>query len=132
MKINQIQDLDLDHVPNTRPKWDQKLIEAIGNNVCDPSKRKRTRSQFYIENNAMCHTNPLSLEMCYVLPKRCYTMVGFDPKFYKYIFHDLKWKAEMNKVYESLQYNETLDLISLPRERKDKSINNSFPIWHPN
>ena len=48
-------------------------------------------------------------------------MVGSDKKFYKVACHDTPRKESMDKEYESLQNNETLDHVSLPLERRDKS-----------
>ena len=92
--------------PNPRPKWAEKLIEAAGNNVGDPSDQRRTRSQFQDENLALCHTYPLLLE-------RHYMMVGSYPPFYKEALHDPRWQIAMDKESESLQNNKTWDLVSL-------------------
>ena len=89
------EDLDPTLAPNPRPKWAQKLIEAIGNNVGDPSSRRRTISQFQDENLALCHTDPL-------LPERCYMMLGFDPQSYKEACHYPGWKEDMDDEYDSL------------------------------
>ena len=48
-------------------------------------------------------------------------MVGSDKQFYKVACHDTPRKESMDKEYESLQNNETLDHVSLPSERRDKS-----------
>ena len=48
-------------------------------------------------------------------------MVGSDPQSYKKACHDPRWQAAMDEEYESLQNNETWDLVSLPPERRDKS-----------
>ena len=48
-------------------------------------------------------------------------MVGSDKQFYKVASHDTPRKASMDKEYGSLQNNETLDHVSLPLERRDKS-----------
>ena len=48
-------------------------------------------------------------------------MVGSDKHFYKVAFHDTPRKAFMDKEYESLQNNETLDHVSLRPETRDKS-----------
>ena len=48
-------------------------------------------------------------------------MVGSDKQFYKVACHDTPTKASMDKEYDSLQNNETLDHVSPPPERRDKS-----------
>ena len=88
------------------PKWAQKLIKVVGNMNGGPSYKRRTRSRFQDENLALCHTDPL-------LPERCYMMMGSDLKFYKEAFHDPRWKDSMDEEYESLRNNETWDLVSL-------------------
>ena len=72
------EDLDIDPSPtaNPRPKWAQKLIEAIGNNVGDPFDRRITKYQIQDRNLTLCHTDPL-------LPERCYMILGSDPQSYK-------------------------------------------------
>ena len=101
----------LTHVPNPRSKWDQKLIEVVGNNVGDPIDRRRTRSQFQDENLALSYTDPLLLE-------RCYMMLGSDPQSYKEAYHDLIWQASMDDQYNYLQDKNTWELTSLPPGRK--------------
>ena len=48
-------------------------------------------------------------------------MVGSDKQFYKVACNDTPRKESMDKEYESLQNNETLDHVSVPPERRDKS-----------
>ena len=71
-------DLDpyTDPSPNPRPKWAQKLIEVVGNNVGDPFDRRIIISQFQDENLVLCHSDPL-------LPERCYMMLGSDQRYYR-------------------------------------------------
>ena len=64
--------------PNTRPKWAQKVTEAVWNMTGESSDKRRTRSQFQNEILVLCQANPLLLEKCYKLPKRCYMMVRSD------------------------------------------------------
>ena len=68
------------HAPNKRPKWAQKLIEAVGNSDGDPYDIGRTRSQYHDENLALNNSNPLIL-------KRCFMMMGSDPQSYTEDFH---------------------------------------------
>ena len=63
-------DLNLVPTPNPRPKWAQKVIEAVGNMSQEPSNMRRTRSLFQKENIALCQANPLPSEWCNKLPKR--------------------------------------------------------------
>ena len=45
---------NLGPTPNPRPKWEQKVIEAVGNMIGEPSDMRRTRSYFQKENLALC------------------------------------------------------------------------------
>ena len=51
-------DLDLDPtpIPNQKPKWVEKLIEAAGNVAGDLNDRRRTRSQYQNEHVALSHS----------------------------------------------------------------------------
>ena len=68
-------DPDLVPTPNPSPKWAQKVIEAAKNMTRESSDKRRTISQFQNEILVLCQANPLLLEKCYKLPKRCYMMV---------------------------------------------------------
>ena len=48
-------------------------------------------------------------------------MARSDQKFYEVAFHDSPRQESMDREYESLKNNETLVLVSLPLERRDKS-----------
>ena len=47
-------------------------------------------------------------------------MERFDQQFCKVACYDSPKKAVINKEYESLKNNETMDHVSLPSERRDK------------
>ena len=49
-----------------------------------------------------------------LLQERCYMMVGYDPLFYKKAFHDTRQQVSMDEEYDSLQNNETCNIVSLP------------------
>ena len=62
-------DLDIEIVPqdypdpyptpilNQKPKWDENLIEAVGNDVEDPDDIRERRSWYHNDYVALSHTN---------------------------------------------------------------------------
>ena len=97
---------DLISDPNipTRPKWAANTIHAAGELAGNPSDTRRTRSQF---ESALCMKDPLFAE-------KCYMMVESDSKTYEYVSHDLIWKTIMKEELNSLQKNNTWELLDLP------------------
>ena len=85
-------DLDIEVVPHenldpnpapipykwTKPKWDQNLIEAVGNGVGNPEDRRRTWSHYPNEHVALSHTASLSTKWCNKIPGKCDMMIAND------------------------------------------------------
>ena len=97
-------DLIVDPNSPTRPKWAAKTIHAAGELVGNPSDTRRTRSQF---KSALCVKDPLFAE-------KCYLMVEIDPQTYEYAAHYPIWKTSMKEEFNSLQNNNTWELVDLP------------------
>ena len=76
-------DLDLAPIPNQwpKPKWAQKLIEAIGNGAGNPDYRRRTWSQYQDEHVTLSHTTSLPTEWCNKILGKCYLMITNDQPF---------------------------------------------------
>ena len=89
----------------TRPKWETRTIHATRELVGNPSHTRRTRSQF---ESALCVKDPL-------FAQKCYLMVEYNPQTYEYATHDPIWKKSMKEELSSLQNNNTLELVDLPR-----------------
>ena len=68
-----------------------------------------------------CHANSLLLERFYKILEICYMMVRFHQQSCKVACHDSPKHESMDKEYESLKNNETLDIVSLSPKRRDKS-----------
>ena len=96
-------DIDPDQapIPNQKPKWDEKLIEATGNVGGDPDNRRITRSQYQNEHVALSHIASLPIAWCNKLLGRCYLMIANDSQF----------SPLQNKMDHSIP----------PLERRDKS-----------
>ena len=107
-------DQDPTLAPNPRTKWAPKFIEAAQNMDGDSSNKMRTMSQFQDESLVLCHANSLLPYRCYELTARYYIMERFDQQFCKVACYDSPKKAVINKEYESLKNNETMDHVSLP------------------
>lgn len=52
------------------------------------------------------------------LSDRCFLMIGSDPKTFFEASQDPRWISAMDEEYQSLQKNETWELVSLPPGRK--------------
>ena len=48
---------------------------------------------------------------------KCYLMVESSPHTYEYSSYDPRWKTIMKEEYNSLQKNDTWELVDLPLER---------------
>ena len=94
--------------PQARPKWTEKTIEAVGDLAGNPLDPRKTRSQFH----GAYFANELRLDDNY------YMMVGYNPKSYYESSHDPIWKTTMQEEFNSLQENETWELVPLPPKRK--------------
>ena len=101
-------DLIAYHNNPTRPKWAANTIHAAGELAGNPSDPRRTISQF---ESALCMKDPLFAD-------KCYMMVESDPHTYEYASHDPIWKKSMKEEFNSLQENETWELVTLPSKKK--------------
>ena len=100
-------DLIADHNIPTRPKWEENTIHATGELVGNPSDTRRTRSQF---ESALCMKYHLFAE-------KCYLMVESDPQTYEDAEKYPIWKTSMKEEFNSLQKNNTCELVDLPSRR---------------
>ena len=55
-------------------------------------------------------------------------MIGSDPKSYKESCHDPRWQSAMQYEFNSLQENETWELVHFPPKRKLMQCNWVFQI----
>ena len=112
-EINEFDDSDMydnDYLildPNipTIPKWEANTIHVAGEIARNRSDTRRTRSQF---ESALCVKDTLFNE-------KCYMMVESDPKTYEYEAHDPILKTSMKEEFNSLQKNNTWELVDLPQ-----------------
>ena len=58
------------HYSPTRPRWEDKTIEAVGDLVGNPLDPRKTISQFHIASFAS--------EV--ILAENCFIIVGYDPQ----------------------------------------------------
>ena len=79
-----IDDIVLNDSPS-RPKWDEKIIQAAGELAGNPQEPRKTRSQF---NNA-------SYESESALDEHYYMLIGYYKHSYKKYCHDPRWKSAM-------------------------------------
>ena len=76
----------------------------------EPCDMRRTQSQFQKESLELCQANPLLLERCYKLPRRCFMMVRYD--------------------WQLCSLKNKLDHVTLPLERRDKGkISSTICHW---
>ena len=70
------------HESPSRPKWDEKTIQAAGDLVGNVLDRMKTRSRF--------HNASYASEI--YIADHCYMMTGSDPESYQESCHDPRWK----------------------------------------
>ena len=92
----------------TRPKLGEKAIHAVGELAGNASDTRRTRSHF---ERAFCVKYTLFVENFYL-------MFESDPNEYEDAAHDPIWKTTMKEEFNSLQKNNTWELVDLPAGRK--------------
>ena len=107
------ENLDSDPYPTPnqwpKPKWAQKLIEAVGDGAGNPEDRRRTWSQYQNEHVTHSHAASLSTQRCNKLLGKCYLMIT----------NDLQFGPLKNKIDHSIP----------PPKRRDKG-NIPSPIYH--
>ena len=70
------------HESPSRPKWAEKIIQAVGESVGNPLEPRKTRSQFHNASHAS--------EIYFA--EHCYMMIRSDPHSYQEYFHDPRWQ----------------------------------------
>ena len=70
----------LAYIPNQMPKprWAQKLIEAVVDGVGNLEERRRTRFQYQNEHVSLSLTHSLPIEWCNKIPRKCYMIIAND------------------------------------------------------
>ena len=100
-------DISVDDSPS-RPKWDEKIVQAIGELAGNPHEPRKTRSQ----------TSSASFASDSALVEHYYMMIGSDPQTYQQYCNYPRWKLAMEDEFQSLQENNTWELVPLPPKRK--------------
>ena len=81
-----------EHDTPSRPKWEDKTIQDVGDLAGNPLDPKKTRSQFRNASYA-CEIS---------LAENYYMVMGYDPQSYQKAFHDPIWKTTMEEEFHSL------------------------------
>jgi len=92
----------------SRPKWAEKIVQAAGELAGNPQEPRKTRSQ----------TSKASFASDSALSEHCYMLISFDPYTYQQACTDPRWKSAMEDELQSLQENNTWELVPLPPKRK--------------
>ena len=91
------------HKSYSRPKWDDKIIQPVGDIARNPLDPRKTRSQF--------HNASFASEID--LAENFYMIIGSDQQSYQEYFHHPWWKSSMQDEFTSLQENEKWMISSL-------------------
>ena len=86
----------------------EKTIQALGDLIVDPLDSRKTRSQFH---NALSTCDS-------IIPESLFIMVGSYLQSYEEELYDPIWKTTMKEEFNSLQDNETWELVLIPSKRK--------------
>ena len=90
------------------PKWDEKIVQAVEELEGNPHEPRKTRSQtrrdYFASDSA--------------LVEKFYMIVGTDPHLYNKYFNYPIWISSMEEEFQSLQKNNTWELVPLPPKRK--------------
>ena len=115
--ISNISEKEISHsesdseVQTNLPTWAKNTLSSAGENIGNPANRRRTRYEFQRAGIALsCYD--------YLLYETYYLMIGSDPNSYYHSKKYPRWKASMDKEFNSLQKNATWELVSLPPGRK--------------
>ena len=100
-------DISVDDSPS-RPKWDEKIVQEAGELAGNSQEPRRTRSE----------TSKDSFAGDSDLVEKCYMLISYDPHTYQKSFTYPIWNSAMQYELQSLQENNTWELVPLPRKRK--------------
>ena len=96
------------HVSPIRSKWTEKTIEAAWDLVGNPLDPRKTRSQFHIA----------SFASGFFLAEKLFMNFGSNPQtYYEASLYPI-CQTSMQKEFNSLQENETWELVPFPSKRK--------------
>ena len=93
------------------PTWAKKTLSSVGTNIGNPASPRRTRSNFQRVDIYLSFHDSLMYETCYL-------MIGSNPNSYYHAQKYSRWKAAMDKEFNSLRKNATWELVSLTPRRK--------------
>lgn len=96
--------------PSQLPTWAKRTLQDAGELVSDPTKARRTRSQFFGDPQALVATKPF-------LPIHYYTTFGLDPQPHSEAARNSLWEATMDEEYSVVMGNDTWDLVPLLKGR---------------
>ena len=91
-----------------RPKWAETIVQAARELAGNPQEPRKTRSQ----------TSKASFASDSALAEHCYMLISSEPQTYQQYCTDLRWKSAMEDELQSLQENNTWELVPLPPKRK--------------
>ena len=91
-----------------RPKWDEKIVQAAGELTGNPHEPRKTRSQ----------TSKASFASDRALVEHYYMLFQCNPQTYKQYCTYPRSKSVMEDEFQSLQENNTWELVPLPPKRK--------------
>ena len=92
----------------SRTKWAEKIVQAARELAGNPQVPRKTRSQ----------TSKASFASDSALAEHCYMLISSDPQAYQQACTDPRWKLAMEDELQSLQENNTWELVPLPTKRK--------------
>ena len=81
---NALDEISVDESPS-RPKWDEKIIQAAWELDRNPQEPRKTRSQ----------TSNASFASDSAIAEHCYILIGSDPQTYQQACNDPIWKTTM-------------------------------------
>ena len=85
-------DISVDDSPS-RPKWAEKIVQAVGELAGNPQEPRKTRSQ----------TSKASFASDSILAEHYYMLINSDPQTYEQSCTNPIWKSAMEDELQSLQ-----------------------------
>ena len=92
----------------SRPKWTEKIVQETRELAGNSQEPRRTRSQ----------TSKASFASDSALAEHYYMLIISDPQTYHQACTNPIWKSAMEDELQSLQENNTWELVPLPPKRK--------------